>query len=185
MKELVDSIAPVPQDAVTGSPVIRVSESFDTFYKREFRSMVSLAYATSKGWAVAEDVAQEALAAAFHDWDRVGRLDNPATWVRRVVINKSVGVVRRRMSGIRAQARLRSEPSHADFPTVSAETEHVWDAVRKLPRRQRQVVALRFIDQLTFEEIGDVLGCSKDTVNTHLRRAKSTLAHRLGSEETS
>ncbi|MCZ7534105.1 MAG: SigE family RNA polymerase sigma factor [Acidimicrobiia bacterium] len=184
MKELVDPAAPEPDSMIPETSVIDAPESFDTFYKREFRSMVSLSYATSRGWTVAEDVAQEAFAAAYRDWDRVGRLDNPATWVRRVVINKSVGVIRRRVSGVRALARLGSEPRHANFPSVSAETEHVWDAVRKLPRRQRQVVALRFIDQLTFEEIGEVLGCSKDTVNTHLRRAKSTLAHRLGTEET-
>jgi DNA-directed RNA polymerase specialized sigma24 family protein len=41
------------------------------------------------------------------------------------------------------------------------------------------VVAFRYYDQLSMSEIAEVLGCSKESVNTHLRRARTTLARRL------
>jgi RNA polymerase sigma-70 factor (ECF subfamily) len=163
--------------------VVRGLEPFGSFYHRERRSMVALAYATSKSRLAAEDIAQDAFMAAFSEWDKIGRLDNPATWVRRMVVNRSVSVIRRRIAAARHLARLGGHIDQVDLPAVSAETEHVWDEVRRLPRRQRQAVALRYVDQLSLAEIGEVLGCSKESVNTHLRRARSTLARRTGIRE--
>jgi len=163
--------------------VVRGLESFDAFYERERRSMVSLAYATSRSRLAAEDIAQDAFVAAYRDWEKVGRLDNPATWVRRVVVNRSVSAIRRRITATKALSRLLLTSERVELPALAAETEHLWVAVRLLPRRQRQVVALHYVDQLTMSEIGDVLGCSKDSVNTHLRRARATLARRLGIQE--
>lgn len=163
--------------------VVRGLEPFGAFYERERRAMVTLAYATSKSRLAAEDIAQDAFIAAFREWERVGRLDNPATWVRRVVINRSVSVIRRRITAARNLSRLGGRIDRVELPAVSAETEHLWVAVRRLPKRQRQVIALRYVDQLTLAEIGEVLGCSKESVNTHLRRARSTLAGRVGVQE--
>ena len=119
---------------------------------------------------------------AFRDWDRVERLENPATWVRRVVINRSVSAIRRRVAATRGLVRLGAADGHV-FPVVPAESAHVWEAVARLPKRQRQSVALRYVEQLSLEEIALVLGCSKATVNTHLHRARTTLAQRLGTED--
>jgi RNA polymerase sigma-70 factor (ECF subfamily) len=60
------------------------------------------------------------------------------------------------------------------------ESEEVWDAVRRLPRRQTQVIALVYLDGLSVEEAGEVLGCSGGTVKTHLRRGRETLGRKLG-----
>ena len=183
MTELRDPVVRPEESLDPALPVVRGAEPFETFYERERRAMVSLAYATSKSRLLAEDIAQEAFTAAYRDWERVGRLDNPATWVRRVVINKSVSAIRLRLSAARVLARLKGNIDQVELPPLMTETDHVWTAVRKLPRRQREAVALRYVDQLTLVEIGDVLGCSKESVNTHLRRARSTLARRLGIQE--
>jgi RNA polymerase sigma-70 factor (ECF subfamily) len=52
--------------------------------------------------------------------------------------------------------------------------------VRRLPRRQAQVIALTYLDELDAREIAHVRGCGEATVKTHLHRAKATLAARLG-----
>ena len=166
-------------------PLSPPTETFPTFYHREREAMVALAYASSGSRLAAEDIAQEAFAAAYRDWARISRLDNPATWVRRVVINRSVSDIRTRAASIRALTRLRGMTHRAVLPPVSGEAEHVWREVRRLPRRQRQVVALHYVDQLTLVEIADVLACSRESVNTHLRRAKENLARRLDTEELS
>lgn len=48
---------------------------------------------------------------------------------------------------------------------------------------QIQVIALRYVEELTLAEIASILRCSKESVNTHLRRARATLARRLQLEE--
>lgn len=71
--------------------------SFDAFYRSEFPRMVNIAYALSGSRLAAEDLAQDAMIAAHRQWNRVGALDKPGAWTRRVVINK----LRRCISGAR------------------------------------------------------------------------------------
>ena len=154
---------------------------FERFYQAQLRPLAALAYALSGGRALAEDLAQDALLAAFKDWDRVAGLDNPGAWVRRVVANRAVSHVRRRLVETRvASTRLRVRDG--DVPTIgvlSPESEHVWAAIRRLPRRQAQVITLRTLDRSTVAEIAEVLGISEEAASTHLRRARATLTRQF------
>jgi RNA polymerase sigma-70 factor (ECF subfamily) len=60
-----------------------------------------------------------------------------------------------------------------------ADSIDVWGAVRQLPRRQAQVVALTYLHDLSRRQVAEVLGCAEETVKTHLDRARVTLAERL------
>jgi RNA polymerase sigma factor (sigma-70 family) len=160
-------------------PLVAGLESFDVFFRRESRRLVGLAYALSGSRLAADDIAQEALMAAYRRWEDVGRLENPAGWVRRVVANKAVSTIRRRISEAKGMSRLASHQPVSQLPPVADETEWIWREVRRLPKRQVQVIALRYYDQLSLSEIAQVLDCSKETVNTHLRRARETLDRRL------
>ena len=55
----------------------------------------------------------------------------------------------------------------------------VWNEVRRLPRRQAQVVALTYLDDLSRSAVAEILDCGEETVETHLERARRTLASRL------
>lgn len=168
---------PMPDDVTLGSASHR---SFPSFYASEIRSVVGLAYALSGSRAAAEDLAQDAFSAAFVRWDRVGVYDNPGAFVRRVVANRSVSLFRRQLREAKAMVRLSNSRQHyvsePDLPSPAAE---LWAAVRKLPKRQAQVVALHYLDGLSLAEVGSVLGVSKESANTHLRRARQTLAEQL------
>lgn len=154
-------------------PVFR--ESFQAFYRREFTAVVGLAYVLSGTRAAAEDLAQEAFIAAFRNWDRIGDYDNPGAWVRMVVARRSVSFFRRRAAEVRAVFRLGADAEQ----TVDPESELVWEAVRRLPSRQAQAIALRYYDRMRIADIATTLGCSENTVKTHLRRAKESLAAEL------
>jgi RNA polymerase sigma factor (sigma-70 family) len=159
-------------------------ESFEAFYHRERKSMVALAYALSRSRIGAEDLAQEALMAAYRRWDDVGRLDQPAAWVRKAVANNSWSWLRRTKAELRALGRVVGSTPWEPPPQIPESSAGTWDEVARLPKRQAQVVALYYVSGLTMPEIADLLDCSKETVNTHLRRARATLARRLGTEET-
>lgn len=155
-------------------------ESFDTFYRVEIRSVVGLAYALSGSRSAAEDLAQDGFVAAYRHWERISSFDDPGAWVRRVVANRAVSAFRRRSAEVKALFRMH-EPNFT-LEELPRESDLVWEEVRRLPKRQRQVIALRYMDGQKVSQIGRILECSDNTVNTHLKRAKQTLAERLGKE---
>jgi RNA polymerase sigma-70 factor (ECF subfamily) len=154
---------------------------FDRFFRTQLRPLLALAYALSGSRSAAEDLAQEALLAAFKNWSRVRELNNPGAWVRRVVANGAISNLRRRIVEDRAMStklRLHDE----EGPTIGAladHNEHVWAAIRALPWRQAQVITLRTLDRSTVAEIAEVLEISEAAASTHLRRARQTLARQL------
>jgi RNA polymerase sigma-70 factor (ECF subfamily) len=159
---------------------VLVVQDFDSFYRAEYRSVVALAAVLSGSRWAAEDLAQEAFAEAHRQWDRVGRYEHPHLWIRRVVANKSVSLIRRSAAHLRARTRLGSP-----LPEMPDESSLVWDAVRRLPNRQAQSVALVYLEGLSVDEVGLVLGCTGGTVKTHLKRGRATLARRLGTSDGS
>ena len=81
-------------------------EPFDEFYAREVGPVVGLAFVLSGSRVGAEDLAQEGFLAAYRNWQRVGSMDDPGAWVRRVVANRAVSGFRRRNAELRAMLKL-------------------------------------------------------------------------------
>ena len=174
---MTDSVIPGPRRADTpaDAPVTAaVYEDFDAFYGRDVRGVIGLAYVLSGSRSGAEDLAQEAFLAAYRHWSRVGIYDNPGAWVRRVVANNAVSTARRRVSEAKSLVRLRHE--RVVVPELAEDNEALWAAVRRLPRRQAQVVALCYWDGLNGREIAEILDLSEPTVKSHLQRARQSLA---------
>lgn len=173
-----------PQSRDDAIPIVVGRQTFEQFYRDEFRGVVSLAYALSGSRLAAEDLAQEAFIAAHRRWDRIGGYDRPDAWVRRVVSNLAVSAFRKRMSEAKALARIALDRPTSVMP-LEPEDEEFWRAVRSLPRRQAQAIALHYLDDLPIAEIADVLDCSPSTARVHLFRGRRALATRLGLEDES
>jgi len=156
-------------------------ESFESFYRREFREVVGLAYALSGSRLGAEDLAQEAFIAAHERWDRIGGYDKPGAWVRRVVANKAISGFRRKAAEAKALARLAGQ-RHQPLPEMEPVDEEFWRMVRKLPDRQAQSIALFYIEDLPVAEIAEILDCAPSTAKVHLFRGRQALAKKLGLE---
>jgi RNA polymerase sigma-70 factor (ECF subfamily) len=163
-------------------PAVDPSETFEEFYAREFPAIVALAYTLSGSRTASEDLAQEALMAAHGDWDRVGGFDRPDVWVRRVVTNLSMSMFRRRYAEAKALARL-ALGTTTTMPALDADDAEFWAAVRSLPRRQAQVIALRYLDDRSVTEIAEILGTATGTVKKHLHDGRHAVARRLRLEE--
>jgi RNA polymerase sigma-70 factor (ECF subfamily) len=180
----VSSVSTIGQVRSDVPPVPREpsdSEPFEAFYRREYPRMVAIARAFVGSGASAEDLAQESLLAAHRHWERVSAYDEPGAWVRRVLINRAASFLRRRGAERRAVTRLGGQTGEDTLPELTPQAVEVWEAVRRLPRRQAQATVLRYIDQLTMEEVGEVMGCSAGAVKTHLFRARANLSEILSS----
>jgi RNA polymerase sigma-70 factor (ECF subfamily) len=159
----------------------RSTEAFDTFARRERASLVTFAWALTGSLAAAEELAQEALIAAWQGWDRVGTYQRPGAWARRVVANRAAGFHRRAGRERRAVGLL-AVPGETDEPDVAIDAENaaLWAAVRALPLRQAQAVALHYLEDRSVGEIAAILECAEGTVKAHLHRGRRELARQLG-----
>lgn len=154
--------------------------SLDEVYRREFPALMALAYGLSGSRAAAEELVQDAFLAAHRQWSRIGSYDDLGAWLRRVVVNRSVSAVRRRVAEARALTRL---GARRELPGVLPEPdEELWRAVRALPRRQAQVVALHYGDDRSIAQIAQILDCAEGTVKAHLHTARQALAKALQAE---
>ena len=165
--------------AVDGAAVAVIATTdFDAFYAASVRRTVAVAYALTGSWADAEDLTQDAYSAAARGWSHVGRLDDPAAWVRRAVITRSRSRWRRLGREVRALTRLAGRGQQTEETALVDPA--FWSAVSALPSRQREVVALYYVDDLPVGEIAARLGCAEGTVKVHLSRARAALAAALG-----
>ena len=150
-------------------------ERFEGFYEREYAGLVRLAHVLSGSRWAAEDIAQEALLGAYRDWGRIAR---PLPWTRRAVASLSTSLLRRAQVEARAVARLLlgQRPRLGELP---GEHALFWEAVRSLPRRQAQVVALYYLEDCPVKEIAETLDCAEGTVRATLHQARGRLYQRL------
>jgi RNA polymerase sigma-70 factor (ECF subfamily) len=80
-----------------------------------------------------------------------------------------------------ARIALRLAPSVSE---LSVEDAEFWRAVRSLPRRQAQVLALFYYEDRPIAEIAEILGMASGTVKKNLHDGRSALARRLKLEES-
>lgn len=156
----------------------RRAESFDAFYLREFPAMVAIAAAVSGSRLAAEDIAQEAMVRAHRSWAKVGSYDKPGAWARRVTINLATSVVRRATLDLRARSRMAASDA-SPIPREPESDRGVWEAVGRLPGKQRAAIALHYLEDRSVAEIAEILGCSPSTAKVHLHRGRTRLASLL------
>lgn len=161
--------------------LVAAPEPFADFYRRQFRPLVTLAYALSGSRAGAEDLAQEALMAAHRHWERIGLYERPDAWVRRVLANLVVSAFRRRRSEVKALARVAAQRQEV-LPPMEPEDAGFWRAVRSLPAQQAQAVTLFYLEDRPVAEIAEILDCAPSTARVHLFKGRKALAARLGLE---
>lgn len=154
-------------------------DDFGEFYAARKDPVLRALLVTVGDRATAEDAAAEAFARAYARWSRVRGHPNPTAWVLRTALNAQRSWWRRR------RREIPGGPAHD--PPVSAGAPPGLDpdlrtAVAGLPARQRQVIALRLLADLSAEETGELLGISPATVHVHLHRALVTLRQRLGAD---
>ncbi len=138
--------------------------------------MVSLARAICGDFSLAEDLAQEAMTKAHRDWDRVQRYDKPGAWIRRVTINLAISRRRRVLHELKLMSRIGRQPAPAEPADHDSD---LWDAVAKLPPRQRAAIAMFYLQDLSTASIAEGLGCSVSTATSHLSQARRALASTL------
>jgi RNA polymerase sigma-70 factor (sigma-E family) len=143
--------------------------TFDEFVVARSRALLRTAYLLTHDHALAEDLLQTALAKAWFAWRRID--GNPDAYVRRILVNTYASWWQRKWKGEHPTDEL---PEHATGETGTEPTD-LWQAMERLPRRQRAVVVLRYFEDLTEAQTADLLGCSVGTVKSQCSKALAKL----------
>jgi len=126
---------------------------------------------------LAEDLVAEAFVKAWMSWRKVGGLAEPRAWVVRSALNAHVSWWRRH----RREVALGSHDPPAAASQDPALDSSMMAALRRLPVRQREVIALRLLLDLDTATTAEMLGISSGTVATHLHRALAMLRREISS----
>lgn len=129
---------------------------------------------TGQAW-LAGDIVSNVLGRAFERWERIGAVDLPAAYVRRMIVNEYLSWRRhlqRTAPVADIEATLPLEPDSAD---ERAERDAMRARLATLPRKQRAALVLRYYAGMPDAEIAVELGCSVSTVRSQISRALATL----------
>ena len=152
---------------------------FAEFYQASKDSCLRAVAASTGDRDAAEDLVAEAFARAWAAWRTVGRHPAPQAWVVRTALNAKVSRWRRR----RREDPLPAKDVQPFGPAGAAPAEPVDRAImavlRRLPARQREVIALRIFLDLDTAQTARVLGIAPGTVTAHMARAVATLRAEL------
>lgn len=131
---------------------------------------------------LAEDLVAEAFTKAWMAWRKVSQHPAPRAWIVRTALNTHVSWWRRR----RREEPLAEQDDTAAVAQHPALDSSLLAALRRLPVRQRQVIALRFLLDLDTAATAQLLGMPSGTVASHLHRGLVTLRRQfpsLGDQE--
>jgi len=154
-------------------------ESFEAWYDREHDRMVATLLLTTGNLDLAAESVDEACSRALERWSRVVAMESPTGWVYRVALNHARRIARRKSIEERLTRKLVAMP---DLPASASE---IWELVRGLSIRQRQVIMLRHVADLPEGQIARILGISRGTVSSTLHDAHQRLGRLLGDENES
>jgi RNA polymerase sigma-70 factor (ECF subfamily) len=161
------------------------TESFNRLCERYYPAIVAIAFSQLSDRPLAEDAAQEALFVAYRDLSKLKNANRFGRWLTGICRNIAIDMAKAR----KKEALISTDDCDLVPKEHNKQDDHV-EAVKKiiaeLPVKVREIINLRFYNQMSYQEIGNLLGISQQAVNGRLRRAKKMVAkelHRQGIAE--
>jgi RNA polymerase sigma factor (sigma-70 family) len=155
--------------------VAKAPVEFAEFYETNWEPCLRAVVASIGDQRLAEDLVADAFSSAWASWRKVSRHPAPRAWVVRTALNTGVSRWRKR----NREVPLADNDATALADRSEAVDAMFLDALKRLPVRQREVIALRVFLDLDTEATARYLGIAPGTVTAHLSRAVAALRHEL------
>jgi RNA polymerase sigma-70 factor, ECF subfamily len=152
-------------------------ESFGKLYEQYYNGMIALAYSSLGEMDLAEDAAQETFAIACRDLARLRENSKFGSWLAGICRNVSRQMIRKEQILV----ELRDRPNVTNTKQTNEAGEAIKDAIRLLRPKYREPIVLRYYDNLSYQQISNILGISQTAVNGRIIRAKQKIARQLKS----
>ncbi|MEO6713773.1 MAG: SigE family RNA polymerase sigma factor [Mycobacteriales bacterium] len=144
---------------------------FDAFVVARSPALLRTSYLLVQDERLAEDLLQTALTKAWFAWKGI---KDPEAYVRRILVTTSASWWRRQWTREMPTAVLPDRPSPV-MAQGPEDGQDLWDAIGHLPRRQRAVVVLRYMEDRSEAETAQLLDCSVGTVKSQCAKALAKL----------
>jgi RNA polymerase sigma-70 factor (sigma-E family) len=146
--------------------------SFEDFVVARSRQLQRTAYLLTRDHHLAQDLVQTTYARVWPHWSRI--TDDPTAYVRRVMVNTYTSWWRRKWRGETPTEQMPDDGRPTGQDQVDDRTM-LMGALGRLPARQRAIVVLRFLEDLSESETAEIMGCSIGNVKSQASRALAKL----------
>jgi RNA polymerase sigma factor (sigma-70 family) len=149
--------------------------TFEVWLRAELPGLLRFSDSLCGGRQLAEEIVQDVALKAHRRWAQIGPLPHRDVYVRRMIVNEYLSW-RRKWSRLVPRSDVDDRvPAMPDPSTAYAERALMVAELDRLPRKQRAVLVLRYVEGLADADIADLLGCAETTVRSHASRALATL----------
>ena len=164
------------------------NRAFEQLIRPHVASVRRFAFAFTRNWDDADDLAQDALIKAFRALPSFESKSSLSTWLYTVTRNTCHDYYRGRLAKTReledafdeAAARDETDRDQEELLLEKATAEQLWTAIRQLPPEFKVVVVLCDVEGLSYAEVAEVEQVPIGTVRSRLSRARSKLKQLLG-----
>ena len=147
-------------------------QEFAEFFSAHFDGARRIAYAMCGSWSDAEEIAQAAFVKLYARWSKI-RIETVDAYLRTIVTRVFLDTKRRGRAREQVVADLPDTIAPPD--AGPAERMALRSALMAVPPGQRAVLVLRFVADLSVEQVAETLGCSTGTVKSQTARGLATL----------
>jgi RNA polymerase sigma-70 factor (sigma-E family) len=166
----------VPEERARMSSDWSRDEAVTELYAAHYRSLVRMAAMLLRSTGEAEEVVQDAYVVMHGRWRRLRDADKALAYLRQTVVNKARSRLRHRQVEERHLPATSPPAASAEQIALAGEGySAVFQALKKLPQRQREAVVLRYYVDLSEAEIADTMGVSRGAVKSHTSRGLAAL----------
>lgn len=152
---------------------------FKKLYDLYSKAMFNTSYRILNDYTEAEDVLQESFIDAYRHLDSFGSRSSFGSWLKQIVVNKSINVLRKRkLDTVDIDFTMAAEVADEngiDEKEIQYKVEEVKKAIQQLPDGYRTVLSLYLLEGYDHEEISQILHLAESTVRTQYMRAKQKL----------
>ena len=165
------------------------SRSFAELYRKYAKAMYNTSLRIVNHTGDAEDVLQEAFTDAFRSLEEFHYKSTFGAWLKRIVINKSINLLRKRKMNLidieKTNIGNLPDEDGPDEQEMQMKVEDIKKAVALLPNGYRTVLTLYLFEGYDQEEIAEIMQVSHATVRTQYMRAKQKLLQYIKQGELS
>ncbi|MCR4909739.1 MAG: sigma-70 family RNA polymerase sigma factor [Bacteroidales bacterium] len=151
-------------------------EQFNSSYLSLAPTLYKVAFYILESEEEARDAVQDAFVKLWNDRDTLGDVNSPKAYAIRLVKNLCIDRIRRQRLEFPEKLPERVSPEGQDDEIDQKERLNmVMEAIKSLPDRQREILWLRTVENLSYDEISERLGMTPLTLRVLLSRARSKI----------
>jgi RNA polymerase sigma factor (sigma-70 family) len=158
---------------------------FDQAVALHYQQIRLLAYRLMGWHGDIDDVVQDVFLAAWAAWPRLRKYESAELWLKRIAVNKCRSRLRRQAVRNRwfgwMRVKIKNQRQTTDELSLEKveQSERIREAVRSLAPAYRETTVLYYLEQMSIDEIAEMLGVRRNTVEVRLHRSRGQLENIL------